>query len=131
MLRAWARDFENRMPGLRKRTSGRRQAHCLTWRRPAGTVTGGAFGCKPTKSPPPEANAALSEMERLDATTHAVNIAEALAYRGEIDQAFAWLDRAYQQRDSSLWTVNLDPLMKNLHGDPRWKAFLRKMKLPE
>ena len=49
-----------------------------------------------------EANAALSEMERLDATTHAANIAEALAYRGEIDQAFAWLDRAYRQRDASL-----------------------------
>ena len=24
-----------------------------------------------------------------------------------------------------------DPLMKSLHGDQRWKAFLRKMKLPE
>jgi len=24
-----------------------------------------------------------------------------------------------------------DPLMKSLHDDPHWKAFLRKMKLPE
>jgi len=78
-----------------------------------------------------EANAALAEMERLDATTHALNIAEALAYRGEIDQAFAWLDRAYQKHESFLFAIKFDPLMKSLHGDPRWKAFLRKIKLPE
>jgi adenylate cyclase len=78
-----------------------------------------------------EANAALLEMERLDATTHASNIAEALAYRGEIDQAFAWLDRSYQERDYGITQLNHDPLMKSLHGDPRWKAFLRKMNLPE
>jgi adenylate cyclase len=78
-----------------------------------------------------EANAALSEMERLDATTEAFGIAETLAYRGEIDQAFAWLDRAYQQRDPSLEQIKFDPFLKSLHGDPRWKAFLRKMKLPE
>ena len=61
----------------------------------------------------------------------ASNIAEALSYRGEIDQAFAWLDRAYQQHDADLTLINRDPLMKNLHGDRRWKAFLRRMKLPE
>jgi hypothetical protein len=64
----------------------------------------------------------LSEIERLDATTNASNIAEALAYRGEINQAFAWLDRAYQQHEASLAGVNRDPLMKSLHGDRRWKA---------
>jgi hypothetical protein len=66
-----------------------------------------------------EANAALSEMERLDATTNASNIVEALAYRGEIDQAFAWLDRADQQHDSGLERINRAPLMKSLHGDRR------------
>jgi Flp pilus assembly protein TadD len=78
-----------------------------------------------------EANAALSEMKRMDATTNASGIAEALAYRRESDQAFAWLDRAYQQRDTYLEQIKFDPFLKSLHGDPRWKAFLRKMKLPE
>jgi adenylate cyclase len=78
-----------------------------------------------------EANAQLSEMERLDATTNAAGIAETYAYRGEIDQAFAWLDRAYRQHEAALESIHQDPLMKSLHGDPRWKAFLRKMKLPE
>jgi len=78
-----------------------------------------------------EANAALAEKERLDATTDALDIADILAYRGETDQAFAWLDRAYQQRDTYLEQTKVDPLLKSLHGDPRWKAFLHKMKLPE
>jgi adenylate cyclase len=78
-----------------------------------------------------EANAALAEKERLDATTDAVSIAEILALRGETDQAFAWLDRAYQQHDFGLEQMKFDPWLKSLHGDQRWKAFLRKMKLPE
>jgi tetratricopeptide (TPR) repeat protein len=78
-----------------------------------------------------EADAALAEKVRLDATTDAENIADILALRGETDQAFAWLDRAYQQRDAYLEQIKFDPWLKSLHGDPRWKAFLRKMKLPE
>jgi Flp pilus assembly protein TadD len=78
-----------------------------------------------------EADATLAEMKRLDATTNPSNIAETLAYRGEIDQAFVWLDRAYLERDPGLVGEKVDPLVKSLHGDPRWKAFLRKMKLRE
>jgi len=78
-----------------------------------------------------EANAALSEMQRLDATIHASNIAEVFAYRGEIDQAFVWLEQAYQERDFGVTQINRDTLMTSLHRDPRWKAFLRKLKLPE
>jgi adenylate cyclase len=77
-----------------------------------------------------EANAKLSEMERLDTATNASGIAETYAYRGESDQAFAWLDRAYRQHEAALEEVNRDLFMKSLHGDPRWKAFLRKMNLP-
>ena len=49
-------------------------------------------------------------------------------------QAFLWLDLAYRQRDSGLIgtpSVNIDPVIKSLRGDPRYKAFLRKMNLPE
>jgi TolB-like protein/cytochrome c-type biogenesis protein CcmH/NrfG len=78
-----------------------------------------------------ETDAALAEMERLDATADPAGIAEALALRRETDQAFAWLERAYQQREPGLEQIKFDPLLKSLHGDPRWKAFLRKMNLPE
>jgi tetratricopeptide (TPR) repeat protein len=74
-----------------------------------------------------EADAALAEMERKDALTYASGIAETYAYRGEIEPAFTWLDRAYRQRDAFLSALKRDPLMKSLHADPRWKAFLRKL----
>ena len=47
------------------------------------------------------------------------------------DHAFEWLDRAYQARDQDLYLIKGDPLLKNLEGDPRHKALLRKMNLPE
>jgi hypothetical protein len=48
-----------------------------------------------------------------------------------VDQAFAWLDRAYSQKDAALYEIKYDPFFKNLKFDPRYKAFLRKMNLPE
>ena len=53
------------------------------------------------------------------------------AYRNEPDLALDWLDRAYQQKDSSLVEIVGEPLFGNLARDPRYKAFLRKMNLPE
>jgi adenylate cyclase len=78
-----------------------------------------------------DANTALAALERNDASGLAYSIALIHARRGEIDQAFAWLDRAYLQHDSYLPLVHRDPWFKSLHGDPRWKTFLRKMNLPE
>lgn len=51
------------------------------------------------------------------------------AYRGEIDKAFAWMDRAYQQRDRGLLVVKSDCLIKNLRQDPRYTELLKKMHL--
>jgi tetratricopeptide (TPR) repeat protein len=62
----------------------------------------------------------------------AYQIALEHAYRGEIDEAFAWLDRAYEARDTGLaWLLRTDPMLANSKGDPRYVALLRKMKLPE
>ena len=57
-------------------------------------------------------------------------IAEIYAYRGEIDQAFGWLERAYSARDVGLSNMKGDPLLRKLEHDPRYTAFLQKMKLP-
>lgn len=51
------------------------------------------------------------------------------AWRGERDRAFEWLDRAYERHDLSLRLVKIDVFLRNLHGDPRFIAFLRKMNL--
>jgi len=59
----------------------------------------------------------------------ALQIAEAFAYLGDADQAFEWLVRAYQQRDSGLLQMQSWPLLRKLHGDRRWQLFLEKMGL--
>jgi hypothetical protein len=64
------------------------------------------------------------------ASLGAFQIAEIYAWRGEKDQALAWLDRAYAQRDGGLATVEYDPLLASLRADPRYKMLLVKMKLP-
>ena len=64
------------------------------------------------------------------ARVDAYQIAEVHAWRGEADQAFAWLDRAREQRDGGLLSVKADPLLRGLRSDPRYHAFLDKMKLP-
>jgi TolB-like protein/Tfp pilus assembly protein PilF len=77
-----------------------------------------------------ESDAALRELTQKFAGEWAYQIAEVHAFRGEIDEAFAWLDRAYAQRDGGFSEMKGDPLLKNLEGDPRYKAFMRKKKLP-
>jgi TolB-like protein/predicted Zn-dependent protease len=78
-----------------------------------------------------DADRALAELEQKDAAEFAYSIAQIHAVRGEIDKSFAWLDRAYLQHDSYLPIVHRDPWFQSLHGDPRWKTFLGKLKLPE
>jgi TolB-like protein/Flp pilus assembly protein TadD len=78
-----------------------------------------------------EAEAELTQLEGEHAAAMAMWIAEAHAFRGQKDQAFIWLDRAYAQKDIWLWTIKGDPLLKSLRAEPRYKAFLRKMNLPE
>jgi tetratricopeptide (TPR) repeat protein len=78
-----------------------------------------------------ESDAAMVEAEMKHAKDNIIGIAAAHAYRGETDQAFACLDRAYQERDTRIVGIKADPYSKSLVADPRYKALLRKMNLPE
>ena len=77
-----------------------------------------------------ESNAGLSELIAKYHAGGAYQIAEVYAFRNQSDEAFEWLDRAYGQRDSGLIETRVDPLLKNLHSDPRYAAFLKKLNLP-
>jgi TolB-like protein/DNA-binding winged helix-turn-helix (wHTH) protein len=77
-----------------------------------------------------ESDAALSELITKYHVSNAFEIATIYAFRNQTDIAFEWLDRAYAQRDPSLMSTKVDPLLKNLHSDPRFAAFLKKLNLP-
>jgi len=79
----------------------------------------------------PESDAALAELIANTSETGAYQIAEAYGYRNDKDHAFEWLERARRQRDAGLPGLRKDSLLPNLHDDPRWDAFLRKMGLAD
>jgi TolB-like protein len=78
-----------------------------------------------------DADAALAELEKLAANDAPAEIARIYALRGDRDLAFKWLDRSYELRDVAAADIKGDPDFNNLKTDPRYAAFLRKMKLPQ
>lgn len=77
-----------------------------------------------------EADVVLKELIQKYRDVGAWQIAEVYAYRGDADNAFKWLEDAYNKRDSGLPQMKGDPCLKKIEGDPRYAAFLKKMKLP-
>ena len=82
-----------------------------------------------SRDEPAASNQALDVLLNEFADTAAYQIAQVYAHRGETDAAFTWLDRAYALRDAGLMFVATDPHLRTLHGDPRWTAFLKRMRL--
>ncbi len=74
-----------------------------------------------------DSDAALSELVTKYHAGAAFQIAQVYAFRNQSDEAFEWLDRAYAQHDSGLVGTKVDPLLKSLHKDPRFAAFLKKL----
>jgi TolB-like protein/DNA-binding winged helix-turn-helix (wHTH) protein len=77
-----------------------------------------------------EADAALRELIAKYSERGAYQIAQVYAFRNQSDEAFVWLDRAYELRDGEISITKVDPLLKSLHKDPRFAAFLKKLNLP-
>lgn len=71
-----------------------------------------------------ESDAALKSLTEKFAAGDPYGIAEVCAYRGEINNAFQWLERARQQHSARVFGIKTDPLLRNLHGDPRFHDFL-------
>ncbi len=79
----------------------------------------------------PESDAALAELIQKFGETAAYQIGEVYGYRNDKDHAFEWLERARRQHDAGLPALRADPLLQNLHKDPRWEALLRTMGLAD
>jgi len=57
----------------------------------------------------------------------AYNIAFMFAYRGENDLAFEWLEKAVTGHDIGITQINIEPIIANLHSDPRWLPFMNRI----
>jgi TolB-like protein/Tfp pilus assembly protein PilF len=78
-----------------------------------------------------ESDEALRELEEKHGIDSAYQVAAIHSARGEADSAFAWLERAYEERDSGLSHLKSEPTLRRLHGDPRWTVLLKKVGLGE
>jgi len=76
-----------------------------------------------------ESDAALNSLIEKFASSDAYRIAEVHAYRGEIAEAFRWLNLAYRDHNFPMVGLKAEPLLRNLHGDRRFQALLSRMRL--
>jgi len=82
---------------------------------------------------PKDGEEALTQVSKLGAGNFvsAYDMAMIYAALGEKETAFTWLDRAMTERSPRLMDLRFDPFFYRLHSDPRFKAILRQLNLPE
>ena len=78
----------------------------------------------------PAADAALAELIAKDRTFLAYQIAEVYGWRGETDKAFEWLQVSLDNHDTGMLSLLINPLMRGLRHDARYKALVAKIGLP-
>ena len=76
------------------------------------------------------ADAALANLLAKAREGFAYQIAEVYAVRGEKDKAFEWLQVSFDDRDAGMLGLLVDPLLRGLRDDPRYKNLLAKLGLP-
>jgi len=75
-------------------------------------------------------DAALTELIAYARDQLAYQIAQLYAVRGETNKAFEWLQIAFDNHDAGMLALLVDPLVRGLRDDPRYKDFLAKVGLP-
>ena len=78
----------------------------------------------------PAADAALAELIAQDRDFEAYQIAEVYAWRGETEKAFEWLQIAFDDHDTGILSLLIDPLLRSLRQDSRYHSLLVKTGLP-
>ena len=57
-------------------------------------------------------------------------VAQVYAVRGEREKAFEWLQIAFDHHDTGMLALLVEPLLKSLRDDPRYKTLIAKMNFP-
>jgi serine/threonine-protein kinase len=76
------------------------------------------------------ADEALSDLIAKDRDFLAYQIAEVYAWRGETDKAFEWLQVSLDNHDTGTLSLFINPFMRGLRHDARYKSLLAKIGLP-
>jgi len=76
------------------------------------------------------ADEALAELIAKDRNFLAYQIAEVYAWRGETDKAFEWLQVSLDNHDTGTLSLLINPFMRGLRHDARYKSLLAKIGLP-
>jgi serine/threonine protein kinase/Flp pilus assembly protein TadD len=79
-----------------------------------------------------EAQGVLAQMKRASRQYSVPSFDFAIVYLGlgEKNEAFHWMDRAFNERPSDLPSIKIDPRFDGSHSDPRYQVLLRRMGLP-
>jgi len=77
-----------------------------------------------------KADAALADLITHARDGFAYQIAQVYAVRGEADKTFEWLEIAFDDHDGGMLGLGVDPLLRGLRNDPRYKNLLAKLGLP-
>ena len=79
-----------------------------------------------------EALALLDELKQLSTQEYVAPTSVALIYAGlgDKDQAFAWLEKAYEERSFQMQWLSVEPRWDSLRSDPRFANLQRRMGLP-
>jgi len=78
----------------------------------------------------PAADESLAELIARDRDVMAYQIAEVYAWRGETDKAFEWLQVSFDNHDTGTLSLLINPFMRGLRHDARYKNLLAKIGLP-
>ncbi|HXE75512.1 MAG TPA: winged helix-turn-helix domain-containing protein [Candidatus Xenobia bacterium] len=79
-----------------------------------------------------EAGELLNRLRAQARTRHvpAVYFAGVYTGLGDKDQAFGWLEKAYEERSDYLVYLQIEPTFDPLHDDPRFRDLVRRLSLP-
>lgn len=76
-------------------------------------------------------NELIAKSEKSATGSPSFYIAMVYTQMGDVDKAFEWLEKAYQNHEVEMFWLKVEPPFKPLHGDPRWKDMLDKVGFPE
>jgi Flp pilus assembly protein TadD len=95
---------------------------------PALSMLGYVYAVSGNRS---EAQKVIDQLKQLSKEMYVppYNVATVYVGLGEKNQAFQWLDKAYEDRDRSLILLKVEPKFDGVRSDPRFTALLKKVGL--